>query len=326
MTILCYNIKKKEREHLMETEIYEKCKQLITKNVKHAINEDTLEILITSILTLMLKNPQRTLEKMPSILQELNILADERSVLDIAHEELNNYQEDDFLKYGDACVTRSLSINEETDEIQEQRSLLISLKSKNAVTLVQKTTHELTHLLRFKGIERKEDCINIKDGISINRFNLNTKSLKRKHYNLEEGIVEKYTEETVTDLYHFLIDNHALIETHPFLKRYVTEFPVAAELTRYPLQTNLLSILCDNKNFEQALNASFDEDITPSSVATYYNSIMDSPSAFSRLSKKVDVIINQMQQNKMTSETEEMLRDIQRDSSIFLIKSKTKGH
>lgn len=203
----------------MEIEIYEKCLELVIKNIKQPLQKDIIEILAISILALMLKNPKRTLEKMPSILQELTILADNRSVLEISHDELNNYQEDENLKYSDACVTRSLKINEETGEIKETKNLLISLKSENTVTLIQKTTHELTHLLRFKGIEQKGDYIHIKDGISIARFNLKTASLKRKHYHLEEGIVEKYTVEAMKDLYKFVNDNPSLTVTQPLLKK-----------------------------------------------------------------------------------------------------------
>lgn len=310
----------------MEIEIYEKCLELVIKNIKQPLQKEIIEILAISILALMLKNPKRTLEKMPSILQELTILADNRSVLEISHDELNNYQEDENLKYSDACVTRSLKINEETGEIKETKNLHISLKSENTVTLIQKTTHELTHLLRFKGIEQKGDYIHIKDGISIARFNLKTASLKRKHYHLEEGIVEKYTVEAMKDLYKFVNDNPSLTVTQPLLKKYVAKFPSLEDFSCYPLQTNLLMLLCNNKNFEQALEASFDEEVMPSSVSVYYNNVIGSPSAFSSLSKKIDTIANQIQRNETEPKSKELLEDIYRDTAIFLMKSKVKKY
>lgn len=302
----------------METEIYEKCQNLIKNNIKQSLNEKTTDILTAATLALMLKNPERTLQKLPSIFQELTIFADNRSVLEICHEELGNYQEDEFVKHGKAAVTRALSYDEETGAIQEQRNLLLSLQEFNAYILIEKTIHELTHLMRYKEIEQTKGIIKIRNGININKFNPATNTLKRKHFHLEDGIVERYAKEAAKELYDFLMNNPELTRKYPLLKRYIKNFPLMEEVNHYTISETILNNLCADRYFRQTLDASFEEDITPPSVITYYNNVLNSATAFGRLSKNIDKLATSTEESELRT----AIQEVQLDTAIFLSKSK----
>jgi hypothetical protein len=188
-------------------ELLIKSKDLVNNNLKDTVDSHTLELMQYAVCGLLLTIPEVTIERLPKILNELDIYAKDKSVLDIAHEDLENYSEDDLLKYSDACVTRSLFIDDETKEITEKRSLLVSLKfGCSDFQRIFKINHELIHLLRFFGIVQSDEKLRIRDGISVSNYNINTNELKRRNYFFEEGIVQTFNNKAMRNLAEYLID------------------------------------------------------------------------------------------------------------------------
>ena len=85
------------------------CEKMIDDNINGSIDSYVRELLTMAVMAIVLDNGEYAYEKLPTILQRLNIYAEDKSVLDIAHDELGNYSEDDELRDADASATRSLS-------------------------------------------------------------------------------------------------------------------------------------------------------------------------------------------------------------------------
>lgn len=269
-------------------EILNSSRQLVIDNYRGDLSEEVLDIVSVAVMALFLKDQEMAQRKLPNILQNITIYADQMSVVDMAHERLNNYQEDNRLINSNAAVSRRLDISEDTDEfISEDRSLLIDMRNSkhSVVRIIHNMIHEFTHLYRFGGVEDSSDEIKIFDGISVARYNKNKRTVSRKYYQLEEGIVQRYTNQTLELLYESLkddkLDKDSLLYT--FRRRYKTDFD-----DPYILQTSMVECLCENKNFSDAIDDSFDDFSFPSKAAVYYNSLMGSGTSFSYFSRHLD--------------------------------------
>jgi len=265
-----------------------KGRELVLNNVKSEINNDVLEMIIISVMALVLRHGEIAYSRLPEILNDLDIIADNKSLLEISHEKLDNYSEDELLGHTDIAVTRSLYQNDENSPIEEKKTLIISLLSLNKnklILFIEKLVHEFTHLMRFGGITDSENKIVIKDGISINTFNKQTSKVKRKHYFFEEGITQYYTIQCLDNLYEFL--SKSSCSSNQFLTTFKNKYS-DYEFSAYVLQVEILKILCQDSRFEELLNYTFEETTSPSQLALYYNSVMDSNSAFTKFSKLID--------------------------------------
>lgn len=262
-------------------------KKLILDNYQGELDDRVLDIMSIAVMTLYLKDAKLAEEKLPSILQNIIVYAEDRSVLEIAHDRLNNYQNDEYLKDSKAGVTRCLDVDEEDNSISEKRALLIDTQDfrENTVMIIHNVVHEFTHLYRFGGVENNENEIKVYDGISLSRYNKIKKTLTRKHYQLEEGIVQRYTHQALDLLYEFL-DGEKLENDSPlyiFRRNYPSQYDDC-----YLVQTTLLDYLCNDKEFSDCVDRSFYDIVFPSHVANYYNSVMDSSTSFSFFSRNLD--------------------------------------
>ena len=264
------------------------CRQIVIDNYNGNLTDEVLDIVSVAVMALYLKDQDMAQKKIPGILQNLTIYADEKPVVEIAHDRLNNHQEDNSLDNSNAAVSRRLDFDEETDKVVgEDRSLLIDMRnSKNEVVrTIHNMVHEFTHLYRFGGIDDCEKEVKIYDGISIARYNKEKHVVSRKYYQLEEGIVQRYTNQTLDLLYESLkdekLDKNSLL--YIFRRRYKTDFN-----NGYILQTSMLDCLCEDKGFSEAIDQSFTDFSFPSKAANYYNSIMGSGTSFSYFSRLLD--------------------------------------
>ena len=296
-------------------ELINKCRELVKNNIKDSVDESVIEYIALSIMALKLTLPENITSKLPKILNKLNIYALNKSVLEIAHDELGNYMEDDSLSHADAAVTRSLKIDDEAKTIDEDWNLLISLKkNKQTHEIIGKIIHELVHLLRFNGIKQEGNNIKLLDGISNASITLEPLTVKRKHYYLEEGIVQTYTNMSMRTLYEYSknIKNPILEEYKKEMKQY--------NYSDYLLETEIIKLLSSNNNINNLLLESFNEKNMPSSLANYYNRIMDDNTAFTRLSRKLDNVSNSVRDNDI----ELNFKDLGQEVKLFLSKTKIK--
>lgn len=264
------------------------CKKLINDNYKYDLDDDVLNVLSVAVLALYLKDEKMAEERLPGILQDLTIYAENRPVLDIAIERIEDYQDNNSLEDSTAAVIRDLELDDCDDAIvYEKRNLLIDMRNTktNVVKVIHNVVHEFTHLYRFGGIENTDNEIKVYEGISLARYNKEKDSLSRKHHQLEEGIVQRFTHQTLDFFHNYLEDQN--LEKGSLLYFFRRNYPSQYD-DCYLLQTSLLDSLCQDKKFSEAIDESFYDITFPSKVANYYNSVMGSGTSFSLLSRNVD--------------------------------------
>lgn len=264
------------------------CEKMIDDNINGSIDSYVRELLTMAVMAIVLDNGEYAYEKLPTILQRLNIYAEDKSVLDIAHDELGNYSEDDELRDADASATRSLAIDEETNEVEEHLNFLISLtdvEKKDATKMIEKTINGLIHFMRYGKINVIDSAITIKDGICTINYNKNTNKLRRKHFTLEGGISQYYTLRALSKLYVFVEKDDSINSTliNKFKDEYLEYNP-----TSNFLSVSIIESLCEDSHFKELLDSSFEECNGPSEIATYYNNVLHDSMAFSLLSKQLD--------------------------------------
>lgn len=278
-------------------DILDLCRNIISNNTKKQINNEIIDILSYSILAIILTKQEIAIKKIPKILKELNIYAEEKSVIDIAHEKLSNYNEDQYITNYEACVTRTL-LFDNNNFLKENKTLIISLQQKDNFNLIRNIIHEFMHLLRVISIEQNNDNYKIRNGISITYYNSTTEKLKRKHYYIEEGIVQYYTNIALSNLNTYIIDNK--INT-PIANEFIKKMK-KYDYSDYLFQTTLIKKLCEDKTFSNLLDETFIDNSNPPKVITYYNDIFNSPCAFTDLSKEIDIISNSIKENEIITQ------------------------
>lgn len=265
-----------------------KCRKMVDDNVAGEIDEDVRELLTIAVMAIVINKEKIALQKLPTILQRLNIFAENKSVLEIAHERLGNYSEDDALRYADASATRMLEIDEENGTIEEQFNLLISLtdiERKNTANMIEKITNGLIHLMRYGTIESNDSSISIKDGISTMTFSKKNRKLRKKHFTLEGGVTQYYTLQSLDKLYNFIENEY--ISDDAYLNKFKTEYK-SHQSACYLFPVTVVELLCEDQQFRRLLDESFEESKGPSKVALYYNEVMHDGSAFTFLSHQID--------------------------------------
>lgn len=270
-------------------ELIKKSQELVRNNVSGEQDDILIELLGDAVLSLLLIKPTLMLEKLPECLRKLDIIADERSVLEIVHEDLGDYMEDGTLKNSAAAVIRELSVDND-DNLDEVKHLLVSLKgNSNYTDIICILSHELIHLLRFSWstYDSKNEILKVKEGIEISTYDGKKGSLIRRNQFLEEGIVQFYANMAIKELADYTLENDVQnVETLKTFKKEIRN----KNLNTYLLQTSLIEKLSFDLKFFELLDETFEEMENHSKLEKYFNSIMNSSTAFSRLSKLIDTI------------------------------------
>lgn len=300
-------------------ELWNQCKSLVNTNLTEQNNEEYLYALYSATLALLLIKPKLTLSKLPNILQSLNIIIGNETTLELATKNIEGFVDDGNLEKSGATIIRQINYDDEKDILSENKYLVFSTNNQNIskAETVMKLIHEFFHLLRHGGISKTNTVIKDIEGISINRFNLNTGTMKRKHFQFEEAIVQSYTDEALKLLNEYLNTNNNLPSYLNCLKIELQNFSYSA----YYLHLYILNMYKQNPKINVLIDESFENFTTPSSLAQYINDVMDSPSAFSRVSKKLDNLIA-IQDDKTTTDNEfnNYLNEIKKEINEFLLK------
>ena len=268
-------------------ELMNNSKKFVESNIKKELDPKLMEMMQYVVMALLLTLGDVAKERLPKILAELNIYAEGKTVLEMAHEYLNNYQEDDALKFSDACVTRSLSFEDDGTFVEEKRNLIVSLKDGNDYfNIISKLIHEFIHLLRFGGVQQEGHTYKIKDGISVSYFDADKRKLRRKHENMEEGIVQRYTNLAIHNLYNLLQSEKM---DSSIYQSFMTGYK-HCKFQDYLLETSMIDTLCKNPKFQELVDQSFVEEEIPAQAIQYFNSVMNSSSAFLELGKLLSKI------------------------------------
>lgn len=270
--------------------LYDSAKQIILNNYNGELSDVALDILSTSVMALFIKDEALSKERLPGILQKLEIHIDEDLVTDMIMKKYPQYPKNPATDSDSAMVIRALSDKEDKPKYEEW-TMFISLANfyNNIPNVIAKTTHELVHLFRFNGLVENGDDVKVKDGLSIARCNIKTGKTKRKHYNLEEGYVEMYTAETLNSFFDFIKNEDVTFS--PVLSDFKKEFASNYE-PNYPIQRFYLERLCIDNKFKELLDESFYDTNEPTQLATYFNNVVGSSSGFTTFSRELDKLID----------------------------------
>ena len=300
-------------------ELYEKTKEFIQENYNNELNEETLDILTVAIMAINCRLGDVSLKKLPSILKRLEIHFGDKSIQEMVSARYPEYPIQEIGSTTNAFVTRALALGDD-NKFSEEWSMYVSTKNidERLVNVVAKTAHELIHLLRFNGIVDGEKESKIRDGVSVARVNKETKIAKRKHYNLEEGIVERFMILSMDSLYEFISDYD--VSFSPALSAikhgYKAEFEPSYHVERFFLEG-----LTRNKKFDELLEYSFVDESEPLTLVTFYNNAIGDPSGFTRLSRSIDKTVEYAaveDESNFKKSTEETIQQI----NGFLAKKK----
>lgn len=264
-----------------------KCsRELVRGSVDSRFDDILVELITNSVLALLLIKPDLTKKKLPEQLRRINIIADQRSVIDMAHEDLGNYMNDEQLKISDACVLSEYAI--EDGQLLEKKYLLISLSEDADYTdIISVLIHEFIHLLRSTWSVWINGVLESKEGLCINYFDIKNNSFKRKNCWLEEGIVQYYTNMAIDTLTAYLegVD----IGDNPILDDFKTNI-FYKEKNHYKLQTTMVEKLALDEKFLEYLDETFIETEEISKLENYFNEIMGAENAFSSFSYFIDCL------------------------------------
>ena len=268
-------------------ELYTEIQKLIINNYKGTLNDEILDLITVAVMALYIKNPKMTLEKLPKVLNKIDILAGDNKVSNYILEKYPNYPWDPTMDSESAMAVRAL--NYEVKPIDEDWTMAISTTKINTdpATVIAKTIHELTHLLRFGGIEETKKEITVKDGVCTTRIDKRFGNSTKINYYFEEGIVEKYTKDTIENFYTYLSSKEDLSfsKTLASLKRkFNGKFK-----NSYLIEVSLLELLYTNEKMKELIENTFEQEASRKLV-NYYDSLSGTRGAFSLLSAGIDRI------------------------------------
>lgn len=301
-------------------ELYEKTKQFILDSYNGDLNEETLDILTASVMALYGRFSDVSIKRLPSVLSKLEIIFGGETIPEIVSKKYPEYPIEEISDSTNAYVIRALALSDDK-KFNEEWSMYVSTYDidNRFVNIIGKSVHELIHLLRFNGIVDGEKEAKIRDGVSIARCNKETGNIKRKHYNLEEGIVENFTIKAMDSLYEFISSYD--VSFSPALsaikKDYETKFDKAYQVERF-----FLDGLTRDKKFDELLEYSFIDENEPLLLVSYFNDTVGDSSGFTRLSRGIDTVVeyaNKEDEANFKKTTQEIINQI----NGFLAKRKS---
>lgn len=267
-------------------ELYNKIQELILENYQGTLDSETLDTITIAVMALYVKNPEMVLERMPNILKRLDILAGKEKVSTYIMNKHPNYPWNSISDSESAMVVRAL--NTETKPATEDWTMAISTNEDkiDLVDIIAKTIHELTHLLRFGGIEESKREIIVKDGICTARVDKKRGAVTKNHYSFEEGLVEKHSKDTIDHFYEYLKSEEDL-SFSPILQRFKRKFNGKFE-NAYIFEVSLIEALCQNHKIKELFEETFEISNDTPRVITYIDEITKQRGTFSLLSNGLD--------------------------------------
>ena len=300
-------------------ELYDKTKEFLQENYKGELNDETLDILTVSIMALYGRFSEVSIKRLPGILSKLEFHFGEESIPEMVSKRYPEYPIEEIGEDTNAFATRALALGDD-NKFSEEWSMYVSTHNieSRLINVIGKSVHELIHLLRFNGIVDGEKESKIRDGVSIARCNKETKIVKRKHYNLEEGIVERFTINAMDALYEFISSYDVSFSSalSAIKNDYKTKFDSSYQVERF-----FLDGLTRDKKFDELLEYSFLDESEPLELITYFNNVVGDPSGFTRLSRGIDRTVEYAQNEdevNFKKSTQEIINQI----NGFLAKKK----
>lgn len=253
------------------------CQKIIELNT-NIRDQETIDLIAASIMSIFIDRGKTTLDVIPEILQKTNIISDNRSVLEVEHQVINNYKEDKKLADSKACVTRLFSFD--GDKCFEKRYLIAPKANihNNPINTIEQIIHELIHLLRFQNAVRTGNKLVFKEGVSTKTIDLDKNTTYRKNYMLEETIVQIYTKKAMNSLFTYS-DN---IHNNPLFNK-INLSKDTYQSKVYDVYVKLFDKFMDDPTFNSLVENTF-KVASSNDLESYFNRIMDDNEAFTKLS------------------------------------------
>ena len=265
------------------------CQKMVEANTTLQ-DRETIDLLAASILALAMYRGFDVFGQIAVILKNIIIISDNRSVLDVQHQVINNYKEDKELRNANACVTRRFSLK--NNICNEVRYLIIPKLNirRDPIGTLEKTTHELIHLIRYKDAKKEGNRLVFSEGICVKSIDLNTNITYRRDYTLEETIVQ-YGAKRATEA--LLARSSELSQNLLFKRVDKKKYKYRSEI--YEAHVKFFEILMEDSTAKRIVEETYETgSVKPLSV--YYNAVMDDNGAFLRLSNnfnKMDIAIDE---------------------------------
>ena len=284
------------------------CQKIVEINT-NIRDRETIDLLAASIMGIVIDRGQSALDLIPEILRKTNIISDNRSVLEVEHQELNNYKEDKQLVNAKACVTRLFSF--EGDKCFEKRYLIIPKNSiKTApINTVEQIIHELMHLLRFRNAVRDNDKIIFNEGLATKTIDLNSHITYRKNYMLEEAANQHFAKRALNSLLSYSDE----ITVTPLFTRINHDKPEYKSKI-YDIYVKLFEKFMEDLNLNDLIEHTFISSSLP--VERYFNTVMGDKEAFIKLShyfNKLEQLLN----NNQIDDAKKIIACILHDYNTF---------
>jgi len=290
--------------------LFDVSKKLLVTNINCNLDEEIINILSLAILGLSLLNPEIVSKKLPKILNELNIFYGDKKVKDLIEDNIPNFSGNIDLTYSKAMVNRDSTYDSENDRVNSKTSMVISLENdnlNNIPQLINSVIHEFIHLLRFGNAYKSGNNLIMKAGVSLSYLDMITGNTKRKHIHIEEGIVQKITNDTLKELERYLSKHN--IKDNELCLKFIKQIS-AFKYSAYPIEVGMITTLCEDKTFENLLYEGFEDVPTPSQMANRFNQVLNSNNAFTLFSRKVDQAMEKMYKNENFEEKFEIVETV----------------
>lgn len=271
--------------------LYRKCRYIIANNVA-TYDSGVINVLSLSLMSLFLTMNEKDVRELISKLPTLRIYSDNRSVIDVAHKELNNYRNDDDLRFAVAALIREVYFKD--GKPYETRNMIIPRKNinDNPIEVVEATTHELVHLLRYGDTYVSNGEYLTFDGIAQKRLNIAKGETQQKNKILEESIVQKQAKDSTQALLEYLDSVHTFNRTVNRMKKKKESY----ESLIYDIPVHLLEMFYDNPEFKELVSETYASH-SSKRLESYYNTVMGDSQAFTKLNDAFDVLFLCIQRN-----------------------------
>lgn len=269
--------------------LYNNCQRIVSRNTK-VKNGDVSCVIALSLLSLYLTLDSSITKKIPSILKKLNIYSDSRSVLEIAHQELKKFNVDGDLSYAISSVVRN--VNYKGNKVSIDRNMIIPCQNihSDPIKFIEKTTHELIHLLRFGDVYSDSEKIELHDGVAIKTIDKRSGRVSTKNKMLEEAIVQEYAKNATQALLEYL----ATADIDSCIVRDVVRKSKGYKSTIYDIPVHLLEEFLKDGFFSSLVKDTFYNN-SVSQIEFYFNAVFNSNCAFSNVSSAFDNVFSAIQ-------------------------------
>ena len=224
------------------------------------INIKLKNIIEIALSLIYIRFPDIYNNKIDEILSNLTIIYDYDSINNI----LKKYNIITNINNSTSLLHQNIN-----NELEIENKLIISLKNKSNIILLEEILHEFIHLIRYNKIDNYNEFIKIYNGIEEIIINKKNKKKFIKNKNLEEAIVEYYTLELINLYYAYTNSDDKLYESN-----------------NYKIQILILNNLCKSNNIKKLLENNFYNNTNK--IEEYYNLISNDNNAFNNLNYNID--------------------------------------